>query len=462
VSEVVEMAVVGAGPAGLAASVAAAECDLRAVLIDACPRPGGQYFKQPPVDFGPKSNMDREGQGLLSQLADTGIPVLSDTVVWGIFPGQEGDRYLLCLFGPQRTERRVLAQKVILAPGAYDRPVPFPGWTLPGVMTAGAAQVLLKSQRVAPGKRVLLSGTGPLQLALASELVSGGAEVVAILDANPFPRNVWRHAGAVWGQWERLREGWQYWRTISKAGVPILWQHAVVRAEGNGQVERAVIASIGGGVVDTIEADTICLGYGFVPSAQLSRQAGAEHCYRSDLGTYVPIRDESLQTTLPGLFVAGDGAGIGGKDVALLEGRLAALAAVRQLGEEVQPSNIEAIRRDLRHQRRFASLLDTHFPFPRALWESMTDDTILCRCEEVTVGEVRQAIEAGATSPDAVKAVTRVGMGRCQGRMCSAVLSHVIARETGQQVETVGCLSPRPPVVSVPVDGLLNEEGNAR
>jgi NADPH-dependent 2,4-dienoyl-CoA reductase/sulfur reductase-like enzyme len=460
--EQVQLAIAGAGPAGLAAAVEAAELGIPATVIDMYPRPGGQYYKQLPAEFktgavqrDPISG--NEGQELLSSLESTGTRVLSNTLAWGIFPGEDGPGYLICLHGPDGTARRIVAEKVILAPGAYDRPLPFPGWTLPGVITAGAAQVMVKSQRVLPGQRVLLSGTGPLQLAVASQLINGGAEVVAILDANPFPWSGWRHAASTWGQWERLREGWDYWRSIRKAGASLRWGQTIIRAEGDGRLEQAVIGAVNGGARETIAVDTLCLGFGFVPATQLPAQAGCELEYRTESGSYVPRRDQWLQTSLPGLFVAGDGAGIGGKDTALWEGRLAAMAAAAQLGLTVPGERIETARRERLRQKRFAAVLDTLFPFPPALWDLMTDDTILCRCEEITLGEVRQVVADGATTPTAVKGLTRAGMGRCQGRMCFGTVAQVIARETGRPVDSMRPSTPRPPVLPVPLEGLTEE-----
>lgn len=461
-AERVPLLIAGAGPAGLAAAVEAAKLGVPATLIDMYSEPGGQYYKQLPAEFEIGSDQREpyvgdEGQKLLSALESTGTRVLGNTLVWGIFPGGDGPGYLICLHGPEGTARRIVAEKLILAPGAYDRPLPFPGWTLPGVMTAGAAQVMIKNQQVLPGQRVLLSGTGPLQLAVASQLINGGAEVVAILDANPFPWSAWRHSAAARGQSARLSEGWDYWRTIRKAGASLRWAQTIVRAEGNGRLEQAVIGPVGAGARETITVDTICLGYGFVPSMQLPAQAGCELEYRAESGSYVPRRDEWLQTSLPGIFVAGDGAGIGGKDTALWEGRMAAMAAAAQLGLAVPGERIETARREHARQKRFVTVLDTLFPFPPALWDLMTDDTILCRCEEITLGEVRHAVADGATTPTAVKGLTRAGMGRCQGRMCFGTVARVIARETGQSVESMRPSTPRPPVLPVPLEGLTEE-----
>jgi NADPH-dependent 2,4-dienoyl-CoA reductase/sulfur reductase-like enzyme len=208
-----------------------------------------------------------------------------------------------------------------------------------------------------------------------------------------------------------------------------------------------------------VSVDTICLGHGFTPAVQLSRLAGCEHHYHPVQRAYVPVRDAQLQTTLAGLFVAGDGAGIGGKDVARLEGRLAALSAAQALGRLVDPSRIVALERELGRQRRFVAVLDALFPLSPHLTDLLTDDTVLCRCEEITVGQVRQVVAAGATTVSAVRMLTRAGMGRCQGRMCGPAVAELLAQELGRPVEKVGQASPRPPVVPIPLDGLLDGTG---
>lgn len=456
-NEIFDLVIVGAGPAGLGAAQQASQLGLAFALLDAYPRPGGQYFKQPPGEFHVENEQPEAADRLLSEIAPLNMLLLNDTVVWGIFPEDGKECYELCLYSPTGKECRMVARNVILTPGAYDRPLPFAGWTLPGVMTAGAAMTLLKSQRLLPGSRALLSGTGPLQLVLARQLIEAGTQVMAVLDANPFPWRAWRSAPVFWGQWERLYEGWQCWWTMHHAGLSIRWGMTICRAEGNGQVEQAVITPLAGGKPETIPVDLVCLGYGFTPAIQLSWQAGCEHQYRPECGGYVPLRDEWLQTTLPGVFVAGDGAGIGGKDVALLEGRLAALGAASRLGRQPETRLVASLRRDLAHQRRFASLLSQLFPFQEGLLDLMTDDTILCRCEEVTLKEIRQAIANGATTVNAVKALTRAGMGRCQGRMCAQSIAAAIARQTSQTIEKVGYFYPHAPVVPIPLAGLIDQ-----
>jgi NADPH-dependent 2,4-dienoyl-CoA reductase/sulfur reductase-like enzyme len=459
-TESIELAVVGAGPAGLAAAAEALELGLPVTLLDTFALAGGQYYRQTPPELGATTPPDRYAEGLLASVDRSAVRLLAGTSVWGLFP--EDGTYLLCLYGPAGTPRRLRARTVILAPGGYDRPVPFPGWTLPGVMTAGAALTMVKHQHVLPGLRILLSGTGPLQLVLARHLIDAGGEVVGILESNRFPWSGWRHIGAAWGQWERLREGWESLRAMRKARIGIRWGHCVRRAQGDGQVEQAIIGPTAGaqgiGDSETVSVDTICLGYGFTPATQLSRLAGCEHRYQPALRAFSPVRDDWLQTTQEGLFVVGDGARIGGKDVAILEGKLAALGAARNLGRIVRRDKVSRVTQDLVRQRRFAAVLETLFPLSAHTIDLLTEDTVLCRCEEISVGEIRRVIQEGATTVNAVRMLTRAGMGRCQGRMCSSSVAELLAGELGQPVEAVGQATPRPPVVPVPLNGLLEEE----
>ena len=213
------LAVIGAGPGGLEAAATAAEHGLETLLVDAYARAGGQYFKQLPVEFTSEDPSRRQTEiaSLSRRLAHPSIHFLSETVAWGIFPTDDGDWELG--LNQSGELKHVVAGQVILAPGAYDRPVPFPGWTLPGVMTAGGVQSMIKSQRVLPGKRFLLSGTGPLQLAVAAALVRAGGEVVAVLEGAQVGWSLLRGAAAAWGQWERLAEGMDYARVLRSRHV---------------------------------------------------------------------------------------------------------------------------------------------------------------------------------------------------------------------------------------------------
>ncbi|MEW5957480.1 MAG: FAD-dependent oxidoreductase [Chloroflexota bacterium] len=451
-----ELAVVGAGPAGLAAAVAAARLGVQVTLIDELPKPGGQYLKGEARPVAPPvSKAERHGQDLIAELSNLAIDLRTQTLVWGI----DGTRLALHgSAGPAWLE----AQAVVVAAGARELVVPFSGWTLPGVMTLGAAQLLAKAHRVLPGRRVLLAGSGPLLLAAANELLSLGAEVAAVLEAT-HPGRWLPYAPAVWGQWDRLGEGWRYWQALRRARAPYRFGRIVIRAEGEAELEAVLVARLDrrgrplAGTAETIAVDTLCLGFGFVPNIELTQLAGCAHEFDRARGGWVPTVNERLETSRPGLFVAGETAGVGGAAAALLQGRVAGLAAAHRLGQ----LSLDRLNRELdslagprRRQRNFGAMLNTLFRPPAALDALIPDDTIICRCEDVPAGEIRRAAAGGLTHLDALKTATRLGQGPCQGRTCGPLLARLIAEQTGRPEAAAGCFHVRPPLKPVPLGSL--------
>lgn len=453
----VELAVVGAGPAGLAAAVTAAQAGLAVTLIDESPLVGGQYLRPWTGCWAPRTRAEREGHGLRQRLAALPVEVRSQTLGWGLFPDRT-----LGLYGPSGSSL-LQAQCLILATGAYERVIPFPGWTLPGVMTVGGLQTLVKGYGLRPGHRVLLAGSGPLLLAVAVQLVEAGVTLVAVLEATR-PRDWLRQVSRAWGHWDRLREGWGYLHTLRRAGVPLRWGWALTRALGEEEVEAAEVAPVADlHCSETVAVDTVGIGFGFVPATELARLAGCRHEYRPEAGGWIPIHDERLETTTPGVFVAGETAGIGGVDQALIEGKIAALSCAARQGRlppaEVQVRLIPLLRQR-RHHQRFAAFLNTTFHPPPELHSLATEDTVLCRCEEVTAGEIRAAVQAGVTELEALKACTRLGQGFCQGRLCGSLVADFVAREAGCPVAEVGTYSVRPPIKPMPLEALAGIGGN--
>jgi thioredoxin reductase/bacterioferritin-associated ferredoxin len=463
-SRQVELLIVGAGPAGLEAAITAANVGVEVVLIDGYARPGGQYFKQSPPEFKteavPTNRHEAEATTVFERLTAANVELWTDTMVWGASPASHSEGWVLNLHGsgvPSQIEAKVL----ILATGAYDRPIAFPGWTLPGVMTAGAVQTLLKSQGVLPGRRVLLSGSGPLQLAVAAGLVEAGAEVVGVLEASTIP---WwqaaRYVPALWGQWERLWEGWGYWHSMRRGRVPYRRGWSVTAAHGREGVEEVTVARLNqngdpiAGTEETFAVDTLVIGYGFIPAIQLSRLLGCDHEFRPEVGGYVPHRNEFFETTLPGVYAAGDGAGIGGAALAQAEGRIAAFDAARRLGRlsaEGARAGVTAQQPGLVREQRFARMLGALFTPAAGLYSLAQNDTIICRCEEVSLGDIKAAVESGAQTSAEIKGITRAGMGNCQGRICGELAARAVAAQTGVAVEAVGAMTVRPPLYPLTV-----------
>jgi D-hydroxyproline dehydrogenase subunit alpha len=429
-------------------------------VLDEYARPGGQYFKRAAPAFALEpSQLSREharGEAKRAALDDPRITVLSGALVWGVF---NDDTITFQLQGRPGALR---ARAIVLATGAYDRPVPFPGWTLPGVMTAGGAQTLAKTQWVKPGNRVLLSGAGPFLLPVAQQLVRAGCEIVAILEATR-PRDWLAHAPALWGQWPRFAEARDYLRTLRRAGVPIRNGRKIVAAEGDGRVEAARIAQVDAdwravpGSEETIAVDAVAVGYGFLPSIEIAASIGCELVWDGDGLAWFVACGQDMATSRRGIYAAGEITGIAGAAPAIEEGSIAGISAAAYAGliseaEAAQRRRGPLARR--RHLERFARAIDTLFAPRPGLWEGAEGTTMICRCEEVTAAEIRAAIAMGCTTPKAVKDLTRAGMGLCQGRTCRALVSTLIADASGRDPGSIPFPRVRPPVKPVPAGAL--------
>jgi thioredoxin reductase len=459
----VDLAIIGAGPAGLSAALEAKAVGVEVLVIDENDQPGGQIFRQPPRSFriGDRSKLGRDferGRKLLDAAASADIRIENNTTVWNIAPG-----HLACCSGDQSWE--VHSDAVLIATGAYDRPVPLPGWTLPGVFTSGGIQTLLKSQRVLAGRRVLLTGTGPLNLVLANQLAAAGGTVVAVLElANP---GLTELVPMLLGPWPLLSDGIGYVAQLIRRKIPLMRGWTLLEARGTDQVSSAVIGKVDHdwrlikGTEQTLEVDTICLGYGLVPSTELSRLIGCKQRYDRRLGGWIPEHDLFQETSIPKVFVAGDGSGVAGSLVAMEEGRVSGLRAAMRLKKINEAEFNEKAAPSLRRLRRlgqFRAILDGLSAPRPGLFERMTDDTLICRCEEVSLGDCRNAVKEGAVSLMELKPRLRAGMGMCQARICGPTLVEVLGGLTGQAPELIQPFSPRPPVKPIPLAALLDGE----
>jgi thioredoxin reductase len=464
-----EVAIVGAGPAGLSAAYAASQAGCAVTLIDSYARPGGQYYKQMPVQFkspkpGALHHEFSPAERLFAALqSNDRVHILSDTTVWSAQASSGDDRITLYLnSGEQSSELR--ARKVILATGAYDRALPFPGWDLPGVMTAGAMQTLVKSQRVLPGRRIVLSGSGPFLMPVAAALAQAGANVVGVYEAT-HPLRWARYAPHVWGHWDKLREAQAYLRILRRHRVSVRFGRAVIRAEGDEQVKRVAVARLRpdwtpiAGSEEYVEVDTVGVGYGFVPSTELAHLLGCVHRYDMLQGGFFVQHDAAMESSRKGVFVAGEITGIGGSAVARPQGAIAGLTAARHLGRLGLGKAREAMAphlKELHRQQAFARLLHGLYTVRPGWIEWMTPDTVVCRCEEVTYGKVKEAItQYRASDVKTVKSLTRCGMGLCQGRVCGPNVTAFTAALSGRPPIEVGTLATRPIVKPVTLGALV-------
>jgi thioredoxin reductase/bacterioferritin-associated ferredoxin len=466
VREEVPVAIIGGGPAGLSAAIAAAKMGAQVLVIDENLLAGGQIYRQNPSTYRVKDphvlGIDyADGQALLQEVANLSdrITIWTGALVWAVFDSKQlaiarGDELVL-----------VDAQAVIAATGAYERPVPVLGWTLPGVMTAGGAQVLLKSQRVRPGSRVLLVGTGPLQMVVANQMLNAGMDVVAVSESAS-TLSAWRHLPDLISQPGLIKQGLDYMFRLKKAGVRMLQSYVLQAIEGDQAARRAVLGKVDAqcrsipGYTKIFEVDTVCIGYGLIPSVWLTSMLGCRHLYDPMVGAWTPYFDENMQTDQPGVFVAGDGAGIAGVLVAKREGTIAGLYAAVHTGiistEQAQQA-VRIERRHLNSLRKFRRALDRMYQVHRDLYANISDETIVCRCEGITAGEIRRAIHEGTLNLNDIKKRTRTGMGYCQGTNCMPVVAAILTREYGAKPETIEMMTARPPSRPIPLSLLMGD-----
>jgi NADPH-dependent 2,4-dienoyl-CoA reductase/sulfur reductase-like enzyme len=458
-----DLAIIGAGPGGMDAALAASQSGLKTVVIDSYPQPGGQYFMQTPMKFEAEKETESEieGKEIVEKFNKNIVTKYLNALTWAIFKEEDKSGWLIALYG-STCPNYIRSKFLILANGAYDTPVAFPGWTMPGVITCGAALILLKTQRIVPGHRALITGTGPLLLSVAAHLIDAGVEVVAVCESSRlFPRGL-RYGITMLGHKHRLFEGAGYLKKIIASKTPYIMGSSIVRAQGKDKVESAEISRIDQngspikGSEEQFDVDLVISGYSLTPNTGLARMIGCKMDYLPGKGGWVPQRDEYFQSSIPGVYIIGDGAGIGGAENARLEGQLAAISVALENGNLTSSQadiKYKLLKPKLANQHRFGHVLEDLFSPKSGLIDLATDDTIICRCEEITVGEVKAAVSQGARTIAEVKMITRVGMGNCQGRMCEHSVTGLIINTLARELETpqsIGYYSVRPPLHPLP------------
>jgi NADPH-dependent 2,4-dienoyl-CoA reductase/sulfur reductase-like enzyme len=461
--EPVDVAVIGAGPAGLAAATRAAGAGLTVVLLDEQETVGGQIYRaiersdaQRREILGPDYVA---GAALADAFARSGARYEPNASVWQV-TRERSVHYL-----KDGKVGSFEAKRVVLATGALERPFPIPGWTLPGVLTAGAAQILLKSAGEVPTEPPVLVGCGPLLYLLGWQYVRAGVPIRALVDTTRH-EDRWRakrHMISALRAWPYLAKGLQLLRALREAGVPIHEGADDLRIEGapgDDGTERAHALSFSvRGVPQRIEANVFLLHQGVVPNTQFSWSLRATHHWDDAQLCFTPQTDEWGELDLAGIFVAGDGGGIAGAQAAEAQGELSALAIAAQLGaidQTTRNRSAAPLLRRLAEVRRIRPFLDTLYR-PRDENRVPRDDVLVCRCEEVTAGDVRRFVELGCQGPNQAKSFGRCGMGPCQGRLCGLTVTEVIADARKVSPATVGYYRIRPPIKPLALGELAGE-----
>lgn len=451
--------IIGGGPAGLAAAAAATDAGLETILVDEAAALGGQYYRQPATTAAePLAGAQRRPRGMDAIKAaqhETGA-ILLNTVAFDA--AQDGIRIA------HDSALVMLQLPAILAPGATERVVPLPGWTLPGVVSCGGAQALAKAQGIPIGSRVLVAGSGPFLLPVASELMRLGACVVAVVEAS---RPGARLVAGVLRNSQRLIEGAGYLRQLL-GRTALLSRHAVVEIRGDGIVEEVLVARLDPrgrvreGPLQRFACDAVCLSDGFLPATELAQLAGAAIRWDPETRTWGVDADPlSGRTAQRDILAAGAAVEpLGGAQFAAASGALAAYTLAEQRGVELTPAvktRRDASIHEARLHLRFAAVLRKTYPTQPGWYERTTDETIVCRCEDIRAGEIRRAAHEGTGDVNLVKRWTRAGMGLCQGRTCGASLAELVAAASGCPADTTGRLRPRPPLRPLPASLLTQQ-----
>ena len=440
-----DVVVIGGGPAGMGAATRASSLGLRTALIEEGPATGGQVYRPLPSPFS-AAGKEHPGDALRRQLRASEATVLLGHAVWNV-----SDGYRVDVVGPRGTER-VDTRTLILATGTHERFVPVKGWTLPGVIGLGAATVLMKSQHILPGGNVVVAGAGPLLLLVAAMILEAGGRVAALVDLNGVTDWTAR-LPAMLSRPDLMWQGSQWWSRLVRAGTPVFRRHTVTEIEGEDSVSAVQLApvderwNVAATTTRTIAADAVCIGHGLCPSTEMTRLLNVSHRFAPELGGWVPEVDDDYRTERESLYVVGDAAGVQGAAAAPLSGEVAALSAAHALGRIDHDQLVRArtpLLKALRRASRFGRAMSGLTQVRSGLVADISPDTIVCRCEDVTRRQIDDAVAAGCGDIHQVKAVTRCGMGPCQGRMCGDAATSIIALTVGSR-EHVGQLTARPP-----------------
>lgn len=456
-----QLLIIGSGPAGLAAAVTASNQGISCALLDEQATPGGQIYRS--IESVPESRAQvlgteyQRGKQLAEAFRACDVDYFPETKVWSL------SRDLEVGITHKEQSRFITADQILVASGAIERPVPFPGWTLPGVMQAGAGQILFKSSGVIPSDGVVLAGSGPLLLLLAWQYMQVGVNVKAMLDVTPLsnhllampklPRALLAH--------HYLTKGLVYQRDLKRAGVATKIGVSDLRAEGDGELQTVHYRHLGR--EQSLETDLLMTHFGVIPHIWLTQAAGCKHLWDSSQQCWRPQHDRWGNTSIEGILIAGDGAGINGARSAEHAGRLAGLQALHALGAITQAKRDSLSvkeRKWVASEHHIRPFLEAYFAIPQNMLATTDKETIVCRCEEITAGQIREAVEQAHGDSNQVKYLSRCGMGPCQGRQCANAVAHIVADAGGQAISVDSHFRGRPPVAPLTLAQLasLSEE----
>ncbi len=459
-----DVVIVGSGLSGIVAANRLADYNLKVLLLDENIHIGGQILRRIPDNLGvatacEPSKVRRIGFRFIESVKKNKVKIMNRTKVLGIQP----ERELLIEEDKGRTHT-ITADTILFATGARERFLPFKGWTLPGILSTGAVQILMKSSGVLPAKEIVIAGSGPFLCAVAYEFTRNNGTVVSILEQTMLMDKM-PLIGQLLYQFPKYTEGFKYLAKLLISGVPLKYGTQLIEARGDTCLTEVVAARVDRsgrmreGTEKAFKTRALAVGHGFAPNIELPQLAGCQLDYGQDKGGWVVWVNDDLETSIERIYAAGEITGIGGALKSVTEGNLSAVSILHNLGkigEDEYISHFRRLSRERRHHLAFGKCLNTLYKIPRGAIRSIPDETVICRCEGVRMGDIQKAIANGYDTPGALKRILRVGMGTCQGRICGPVIYDILSAYRGIPAHEIPPFSVRVPVKAVSCGSLIS------
>ena len=452
-----DVIVIGAGPSGVSAAINCAQKGLQVLIVDSSHNTGGQIYRAPPKSYkynSEKKLQENKTQEYLSrEIKKNNIFTAYNHTVWQVSPGFKVDAF------NDISTIQWHAKNIIVATGTYEKIIPFDGWTNPGIIGLAACTVMLKSHHFIPSQKIILAGNGPLLLLVAYYIIEFGGEVEAIIDTSS--KFDWiKSTVSLISNPKNFKDGIKWLTKILFNKVPIYSNSMIAKATQHNEYIKVKIQNINTGKQVSLVTGTLAVGHGLIPSTDITRLLGAKHIYNESKGGWIAEIDDYLRSSLDGLYVTGDGAGISGAIAAKDKGLIASLALLydeKIIKEKEFKIKTKKIFKRLYKYELFAKTIAKLNSTPPQLLNNIKDETILCRCEDITKKDILEAIDNGAKDLNQLKSWTRFGMGPCQGRTCQYSVAKVVAEELKCNVEDISYLTGRSPIRPVPLDRAIGE-----
>lgn len=459
-----DVVIVGSGFSGIVAAGILAEHQLNTLIVDENIHVGGQLLRKIPDQLGEYSayrpdHIKKIGLRFVDNVKKQKIKIMNQTGLVGIYPNNR------LMLESQRKEILDISCDILLfATGARERYLPFKGWTLPGVYSTGMVQVLMKSSGVLPAKKILIGGSGLFLFSVGYEYLKNKGKVMAILEQTGMMDKI-KMLPLLFHQFSKFAEGGKFLAKIYLSGVPVKYRRRIVEARGNNGLEEVVVGKTGAegkliaGTEKIYKTEALAVGYGFVPNIEGPQLAGCELEYSKSKGGWIVKVTDGMETSMENVLAAGEITGVGGALKSINEGKIAAATILKKfekIDKNEYQRQLNKLTKERKHHMKFVHYFNSLYQIPGRAILDIPDDTVVCRCEDITMADIKKGIAGGYNDPQALKSGMRVSMGNCQGRTCGPVVYDVLNLLTGQSPETMGPFKTRPPLKPISISALAN------